>query len=234
MFWNAGYSPRPYHTGEYGRNQRRFNGYENGRANYQNNLQGYTEYTPRPWQGGPVYAQGRGNRYELNQNSTSQRIEDNTQRPLQITTGEVAPGRRTPHLNQATGPQRNNAQPPRPWQARQQPYLTSNNPGVRAYHSEVTDEIMQRDDRVHDEHQDYAAYEDEFNENNTYCANNEPQGETEWSSDTEEREHVPSSAQQNEMTEALFSTPTKPTVECRNCHGVYDSKNKLHKHLRSG
>lgn len=202
-------------------------------------------YPPRPYNG--QYQNQIGNRYppQLYEATTNQpygnppRYTDTfNRRPLQITGGD------TRIQNQQNQDDRTSNAANQPWQncpwqnrptERQQSQGNMNTRSTRAYYDDTAlpEEATPELER-YDEHLDYETYEDRYYAENAYWIGPDKQKTAEVDeSDTPAAE---TSEEQNESTNALFNIPTTPTlaVECRRCRRMFESNNKLHKHLRDG
>ena len=81
----------------------------------------------------------------------------------------------------------------------------------------------------YNDHQGYDTYEEEFYGDAYWAGRAE---ETRGSSEGPSQLRDQSPTNENEVTDVHFIA--SPTIECRNCHHIFGSRNKLHNHIRAG
>ena len=195
-------------------------------------------YVNRQWQG-QQRNQGQTGRFaSQDQANVPRPIEGFNRRPLQITGGDYRNVTNAPAA--ASPPSRGNGtsnQQNRPWQNRsygRPPFPSTNVPAVRAYHGDAAPKEAAPESEPYNDHQDYMTYEEQFYENteNVYwTGHNETQHKE--SNEGSQLTSNETPTNQNETMDTFFDI-SRPTVECRRCKQPFDSKNRLHNHLRAG
>ena len=196
-----------------------------------------TGYHPRPWQVPYQQTQGQGNRYTSTNEDDNKalRIDEFNQRPLQITAGDSRDAIALPHTsNQPPGNHRPLPyQQNRSWSSRPNGQLlvaSTSTSTVSASHSEAADEMVAV--QQYDNHQDYQAYEKQSYKG-TYWTRPDEGRKQRSSDDSQQHTSTQETTSQNETVEAPFAIP-RPIIKCRRCKQLFESKNKLHKHIRAG